>query len=322
MEELMNRCKIMETKSGSHLYGLNTEKSDEDYVGIFLATEEYVYGLKNIEQVDLSITSKDSRGKNTSEAIDRKFYELKRFVRLSLDGNPNILELLFANKSSIIYQSKSWDLLYQNRYLFLSKKLIPKFLGYGKSMERKLLIQSSKLDCLLRAYDYLIEQLKQGKDKITLPELIGNKEFDSIFKEAKDKLHFNIGKYTINRNITIKSAKKWLEEFISNESNRIENIKVNGYDFKSASHLLRLLYQVNEILETGDLQYPLKDKELLLSIKNGYVSFEKFNELLNEAYDKLRKTEEITNLPTKPNYEEVEKLVIKIYKNWIEKGDK
>ena len=40
-------------------------------------------------------------------------------------------------------------------------------------------------------------------------------------------------------------------------------------DFKAASHGLRAGYQLKEIYETGDLQYPLKKAKFLLEVKQG-----------------------------------------------------
>lgn len=49
--EIAEKNKILEIRSGSHLYGLNTENSDEDYIGIFLAPVEYHLGLQKVEQM-------------------------------------------------------------------------------------------------------------------------------------------------------------------------------------------------------------------------------------------------------------------------------
>lgn len=39
MKELVEKGKILEIKSGSHLYGLSTEKSDEDFCRYFSSTK-------------------------------------------------------------------------------------------------------------------------------------------------------------------------------------------------------------------------------------------------------------------------------------------
>lgn len=322
MKELVERGKILEIKSGSHLYGLNTEKSDEDFVGIFLAPKEYVYGLKNVEQVDLSIKDKQENGKNTKDAVDRMFYEFKRFVNLASQGNPNIIEILFSHEDNIVYLSKAGKKLLDNRDMFVSKNIIPKFLGFSNSQKRKLMVKTDNMKALIDAMNFLQSEFEKGNEKITLPELIGNKEFDSLFKEGKNKVHFYIGAHSLNRNITIKSAIKWLGDIIANTSHRIENIKNVGYEFKYASHLLRLLYQTIELCETGTLKYPLKDRELLLKVKRGEVPYQEFVQMVESAEDYLDMIKEDNKLPKKPNMEGIEKLVMEVYEEWLQENIK
>ena len=121
----------------------------------------------------------------------------------------------------------------------------------------------------------------------------------------------------MNRNITIKSAIKWLGDIIANTSHRIENIKNVGYEFKYASHLLRLLYQTIELCETGTLKYPLKDKELLLKVKRGEVPYHEFVQMVESAEDCLEMVKDNNKLPKKPNMEGIEKLVMEVYEEWL-----
>lgn len=317
MKELVEKGKILEVKSGSHLYGLNTEKSDEDYVGIFLAPKDYLFGLKTVEQVDLSIKDKQDNGKNTSEAIDRTYYELKRFMRLCSQGNPNIVEILFSHEDNMVFISNAGRKLLDNKHLFISKNIIPKFIGYAISQKRKLIVKTDNMKHLIDGVKFLESEIEKGNEKITLPELIGNPVFDEIFKENSNKVHFNIGAYTLNRNITIKSALKWLGDIIQNTSHRIDNIKNVGYEFKYASHLLRLLYQTIELCETGYLKYPLKDKDILLKVKKGEVPYSEFVKMVELAEIKLEEVKDNNKLPSKPNMIEIEKLCMEVYEEWL-----
>lgn len=317
MKELVEKGKILEIKSGSHLYGLNTPTSDEDYVGVFFAPDDYIYGLKTVEQVDLSIVDKYENGKNTKFAVDRKFYELKRFIKLVSQGNPNVIELLFASDESVVYASDFGRFLFENRKLFVSKNIIPKFLGYAESQKRKLMVRTDNMKDLIDGIKFLQEEITNGNEKIVLPELSNKSEFNRLFKETSNKVHYRIGAYTINRNITIKSAVKWIEDLLANTSNRIENIKSAGWEFKHGSHLLRLLYQTIELCETGDLKYPLKDKDLLLRVKNGEVPYKEFIQLVEIAEDYLEMIKDNNKLPDKPNMKQIEKIVVEGYKKWL-----
>lgn len=317
MKNLVERGKILEIKSGSKLYGLNTENSDEDYVGIFLAPKEYILGLQTVEQVDLSIKVKHENGKNTKDAIDRNFYEFKRFCKLAMQGNPSIIELLFTNEDNIVYCNEFGKKLLDNKHLFVSRNIIPKFEGFAQSQKKKLLVRTENMSGLIEGLAYLQKVSSEGREKDTLPELIGNVEFDKYFKQNNNKVHFNIGAHTINRNITVKSGIKWLENTISNSSNRIENIKNVGWEFKHGSHLLRLLYQIEELCETGTLIYPLKQNDIILRVKQGKVSYSDFTKLVEEAEARVEIAKELDVLQRHPKTKEIEKLVMEVYEEWL-----
>ena len=93
---------ILKIRAGSHLYGLNTPTSDEDFIGVYLSTPEELLGLNHSEIIDESVVDKDETGKNTQDAVDCKYYELRKFCQLCLNANPTILELLYAPDENII----------------------------------------------------------------------------------------------------------------------------------------------------------------------------------------------------------------------------
>jgi hypothetical protein len=69
-----------------------------------------------------------------------------------------------------------------------------------------------------------------------------------------------------------------------------------------------------ELLETGDLKFPLKDRELILEIKEGKW---KLNEVLKLGEELEKWVEKITAkspLPNKPRFEEVNRLVVNMLK--------
>ena len=85
-----NNLILLEAISGSHAYGLNTETSDVDKRGVFLMKEDHYLGLRYVEQIN-------------DEKNDITYYELRRFLQLALQGNPNILELFNCSEEHILY---------------------------------------------------------------------------------------------------------------------------------------------------------------------------------------------------------------------------
>lgn len=50
-KEIANKNKILEIRVGSHLFGTDTPDSDLDLFGIFMPSEELVYGFQHCEEV-------------------------------------------------------------------------------------------------------------------------------------------------------------------------------------------------------------------------------------------------------------------------------
>lgn len=108
-------CKFV---AGSHLYGTSTEISDVDLRGIFIPPKEYFMGfLKRIKTVE-------------NKTDDIQYTELRQFMYLAADNNPNIIEFLFVPEKMWIVGTKEWEKIIENRDLFLSKKAKHTFIGY------------------------------------------------------------------------------------------------------------------------------------------------------------------------------------------------
>ena len=115
---------ILKARVGSHLYGLNTEHSDEDYLGVFVRPTEEVLSMFNNEETYVS--------KNP----DCTLHEVKKFIHLAAKGNPTVLELLYCPE----YEVATYEgcLLVANRELFLSDHVRDSFGGYAVQQARKL----------------------------------------------------------------------------------------------------------------------------------------------------------------------------------------
>lgn len=123
LEELRNSGHIIfECISGSRAYGLNTPTSDTDIRGVFVLPRENYYSLNYIGQV-------------SNETNDIVFYELKKFIELCLNNNPNILELLNVPEHCIIEKNKIFDRIKMEQ--FLSKKCEQSFANYAFTQIKK-----------------------------------------------------------------------------------------------------------------------------------------------------------------------------------------
>jgi len=316
--------KILEIRCGSHLYGTNTPESDEDFIGIFMPPKEYVLGLQTVKEVDFSTVDKNEEGKNTAEAIDKKLYEFRKFISLALQNNPNIIEILFVNEENIIECNEIGRRLLGLRHLFPCKQASKKFLGYAKSQKHKMIIRRDHFNELREG----LEILNWCDNKTTMaevfnlghvytPEEQANSEL--IFYKKEKGHHIHCGDICFEPGVYVKKARRMLEERLSKITNRSELVLKHGYDTKFASHLIRLLTEGIEILNTGRLEFPLPNAKNILDIKDGNFSVQ---EILKEAEtleEKYEKALEASTLPDKPPMKEIEKFTIQEMYDWVTK---
>jgi uncharacterized protein len=163
--------------SGSRLYKTHTDGgghlpiSDYDYKGACIPPLSYFMGLDHFEQSD---------SKETVEFIkpylgdyppdeDVVIYSLSKMISLCADGNPNMIELMFAPEESIIYKHPLMDRFYAIKDAFLSKLLKHRFSGYAMSQMKKMRNHKHWLDYPPKPptrADFGIEGITLPKDQI------------------------------------------------------------------------------------------------------------------------------------------------------------
>ena len=308
--QVANDNKILEIQVGSHLYGTNTPTSDFDFSGIFLPTKELVFGFQRVEEVNLSIVDKDEAGKNTKDAVDRKLYEFRKFVKLAIDNNPNIIEQLFVNEQNIVYINDAGRALLAERDKFPHKGLVKKFKGYAFSQKHKMVIRTDNYHELDSAFNYL-------------KDYAGQKE---ILVELKDKrlpfIKFNrdycvIGDLNLQKGIYVKKAVGMIEERLSKVGNRKSLITKYGFDTKFASHLIRLLLEGQELINTGKIEFPLSYGETILDIKQGKWTIKEVLDYADELEAEIDVAVEKSALPRKPRLAELEQFTINLLENHL-----
>lgn len=132
---------ILKVRVGSHLFGTNTPDSDLDYEGIFMPSKQLLFGIVACREVDLGKICKNEAGRNTNEAIDYKVREYRDFIRLALQNNPNIVNIIFANDESVIFENYFGKRLREMANRFPHKRGLKRFMGYAISQMKKMKIK-------------------------------------------------------------------------------------------------------------------------------------------------------------------------------------
>lgn len=136
--------------TGSAAYGVSNVESDVDVYGycippksvLFPHTTGYIPGLdKGIPTFD-QWQQHHINDREAGKEYDFSVYSILKYFRLVMDGNPNMIDSLFIPRNLIIHTTKVHELVRENRKLFLSKKVWPKFKGYAYSQLHKMKIKN------------------------------------------------------------------------------------------------------------------------------------------------------------------------------------
>lgn len=117
---------IYVTRHGSHAYGTNIATSDLDLRGVCIAPKEYYLGFLN--------TFENAVQTNP----DLTVFELRKFVKLATDCNPNVIELLFTDPSDHLLVKPLMEFLLNERDVFVTRKAKHTFSGYAVSQLKRI----------------------------------------------------------------------------------------------------------------------------------------------------------------------------------------
>jgi predicted nucleotidyltransferase len=289
---------MFEGVAGSRLYGTNTQESDFDSRGVCVPPMKML--LDPFQGFDV----KDS---GFEVGDDRAIYALAKFMELCAKGNPNILELLYVPAKQTLYADARWQRLLEERELFVTNNLRQAFGGYSFA-QNKLIERHRKW--------YLNPMtVKPTREMYGLSQtpLISEANIQNFMSIPQD-LFSDAIQDELKREREYREAKKQWDGFKQWENNRNPKRKAMeekvGYDTKAGMHLLRLLLEGRELLETGFLQFPLTYRNILLDVRSGEVPYADFLELATSLVEKLDSAESI--LPNKPDYNKIKDLYFEL----------
>ncbi|HNT74623.1 MAG TPA: nucleotidyltransferase domain-containing protein [Anaerolineae bacterium] len=269
---------IYRVVAGSRAYGLDTPESDTDTRGVCIPPAEILLGLTPFEQWE-------------DATRDNVVYALVKFVRLALDCNPNIIEALYADPRHILHCDAYGEELRAHRALFLTRQAGQTFSGYAISQLRRLERHHRWLE---NPPDHQPAQEEYGGrfvgGRYKFPDHDAEKAYRAALK------HWNhYAAWRRDRN----PARAALEARY-------------GYDTKHAMHLLRLLRMGMEILATGEVHVYRPDREWLLAVRNGLLTYEELLALAAEYEARLSPLATTTHLPEAPDAAQVAALVVEL----------
>ena len=196
--------------------------------------------------------------------------------------------------------------------MFPSKLLVKGFLGYAKSQKHKMIIKSDKFLELKDGYD----TLECEDDNDVMADMLISYP-DIFWLKSDNKKHIWCGDICIERDVFVKKARKIIKRRLDKATSRSELILKHGYDTKFASHLIRLLHEGLEFLNTQQIIFPLQQADLILAIKAGEYTVDQVIAMSEEIEDQYPIALSRTRLPDTPDYNRIESIVMEFMRKHV-----
>ena len=251
--------------------------------------------------------------------VDVKIFSLQKFIQLCSKADTNALDLLFSiSKRTDIEQymyldNRPYDHSYSifEQIFYNRKKLIntdrmqspceyahKQAIKYGLKVERyKSIKQVWEIINHIYVRERTLDPTKPIKDiqiKDYLDEIpFDNKHVKLVQLDNKGKMEDYLFVAGVNHmlNLNLKEFIKRLEsklkqEYFSERTTSAINNK-DEVDWKAMSHALRISYEIKELIQTGNITFPLKDAKYLLDIKQGKIDKEQVAEEISKNLDEI-----------------------------------
>lgn len=295
------------TVAGSRAYGTNTPTSDWDLRGFFM------------EDLDSFLGMKPPREQIFDKKTDTTVYSFRKFISLITNCNPNVIELLGTKPEFHVLTSDVFEDVLAHKHLFLTKKAFYTFAGYATAQLRRLknglafregkkeqveknLVESLNMEILQKDDAFFVTPETDNDIKFYLDDC-DEVVMDCNYKALPVRAFISLAHDVEN---TVKNYGK-----LTNRNHK----KDDAHLYKHAMHLIRLYYTGIDILRYGEINtFREKEHDLLMSIRNGEVSFDEVFSHQEKMEVEMRKAYDESKLPDAPDMERINEFVINVYR--------
>lgn len=325
LEEKHNVRVLYVTLSGSKLYGTDNVNSDTDYKFLFAPSKEDVLLKKDVEFLKVG---KDTKEKNGADDVDLDGYSPYKFMDLLEGSETGAVDLLYSmfRKDTVVYEVPEFTKVMKDNHTKFQNRNMKKFVGYAVGQTKKFGVKGDRyaeLDKLVKALD----GWAQGSPDTKLSDRFDDlKVITRGYKYVKFVMAPNsrgLGEHTeceyfsvlgkmYEGNVTFLYMLERVKKLYEGFGNRTKTVAKteSKTDFKALSHALRVAVEVEELLTTNFLKFPLTKAERLKDVKEGRVDVD---DALDEVRDTLDRVDELmlrTTLPEKSDREFMNKVVL------------
>ncbi len=305
---------IAKVRYGSVLYGTSTPESDMDYRAIYLPPLSDLV----LQRV------RDAWEDKTEE--DTSVFSLQHFARLAVEGQSIAIELLSAPDHHVVHTSALWETLRANRKRFYTKSM-HSFLGYAKTMSGKYSVRVDRLHETAAILGVLATHMERFHEDRRLPEprlaaiwdelpvsLNAEKTVNDRGSGA-DKRVYRVCGRELQATLHLSNALVVVRGIYDSYGERVRKVRDGNVEWKALMHAFRAALQCREIVETGDLRFPLADAPWLLSLRLGQLGFveEGLDQRLDSLIADVQTKMDASALPDKADKDWMDRFILNAY---------
>lgn len=290
------------TLFGGTLYGTTTPgKSDLDVRGVFLPSRESL-ALGQASR-SLHVSTADAGDRNAAHDVDLDLWSIQHWLlKLLPAGDIAALDLLFApsHAACTLYRDPSLDEIFAAPLRCLNLSSHRGYTEYALKQAKKYGIKGSRAGALKAVRAWLTAHCPEPRPQERLGAYL-----EALAAACADARHCSLREINGEKSLQLcgklHAASTPMSEFIRRLDAELQPFIARleataadkNLDFKALSHALRALDQMNELLRTGRIAFPLQNREELMAVKNGRYAWNELEGMILErlaAVDSLRKT--------------------------------
>ena len=326
--EEKHNCKVVYvTQYGSKLYGTDNPNSDTDYKGIFIPNKNDVLLKRDIEHFNFN--SNDENSKNSKDDIDLQLFSIYKFFNLLKKGETGAMDILFSmfREDTQVYNDKEFTSIMMENYKKFYNRNLHSFIGYCVGQSKVYNVRGERFNELHLFVEYFNALVKeQGSEKLesmfsAVEEIFQENNYKYIkfimaptsrgSGEAKEGRYIEVLGKRFLGTVTVKYFAEKITDMEEQFGNRAR-ASAKGVDFKALSHAVRVINEVEELIDTDFILFPLKNRAYITSIKEGNESLEDVMEYLDRELTIVQDKLEKSNLAEKSDEVFINNLLLKL----------
>ena len=278
-----------------------------------------------------NFNSNDKNTRNSKDDIDLQLFSIYKFFTLLKKGETGVMDILFSmfREDTQVYNDKEFTQVIMKNYKKFYNRNLHSFIGYCVGQSKVYNVRGERFNELHMFVEYFNALAKeQGSEKLEsmFPQI------EKLFKAYNYKyVHFVMGatsrgsgedkegKYVevlgkrFLGTVTIGYFSERITEMEEQFGNRAK-ASAKGVDFKALSHAVRVISEVEELIDDGFITFPLNNRVYVTSIKEGNESLDDVMEYIDKKLTTVQEKLEKSALPERSDEAFMDALLLELIK--------